>query len=181
MSYAQEHLDRRDRLGMGTPKPIVKASVPSAVTPAAIAELVNEEVRKLLPTLVKVEVEKFFAKHFKDQVSDVMRDTMKEELARLRSIQEAADAAKEKAAKSYEWEAIVKAVCDRHEVQFEHISGIKRTREIADARMEAIYLLSIQTPLSIAEIGRLMNRDHSTIRKAIDTHKRKMKFEAAYK
>lgn len=57
----------------------------------------------------------------------------------------------------------------------QELKGLSRTKEINLARQISIYLIRHITSLSLKEIGRVFNRDHSTIMNAIQNIEKKMK------
>lgn len=64
-------------------------------------------------------------------------------------------------------EAVQEAACAVFEVSRSDLLSAKRTTRIAHARQLAIYLTRDLTSLSLAEIARGFNRDHSTVLHAI--------------
>jgi chromosomal replication initiator protein len=63
--------------------------------------------------------------------------------------------------------AIQEAVCSVLEVSREDLLSTKRTTPVTRARQLAIYLARDLTSLSLAEIAREFNRDHSTVLHAV--------------
>ena len=63
----------------------------------------------------------------------------------------------------------------KYGVQVSDIKGKKRTNEIAQARHICIYLIRNLTELSYPSIGKLLNRDHSTVMSSIEQVEKKMK------
>lgn len=70
---------------------------------------------------------------------------------------------------------IFKAVAHKYDVTVEDIKGTKRTREIALARHICIYILRTITGMSLPAIGKLFNRDHTTILSSVDTITKKIR------
>ena len=60
-------------------------------------------------------------------------------------------------------EAIQDAVCAVHGLSREELVSPRRAAPVARARQQAMYLARELTPLSLAEIARGFNRDHSTV------------------
>lgn len=58
---------------------------------------------------------------------------------------------------------IIAAVCTRFGVCRNDLTGRSKTRNIAIARHVAAYLLREHTHCSLAEIGKLLSKDHSTV------------------
>ena len=65
-------------------------------------------------------------------------------------------------------ERILNAVSKKYGVSAEDIKSKKKTENIASARHVAIYIIRKETELSLKEIGRLFNRDHTTIMASIN-------------
>ncbi len=74
---------------------------------------------------------------------------------------------------------IFHAVARKYGVTVEDIRGKRRTREIAQARHVCIYIMRTVTDLSLPSIGRVFNRDHSTILSSIDTVQEKIREDAS--
>ncbi len=60
-------------------------------------------------------------------------------------------------------EAIQDAVCAVHGLSREELVSPRRAAPVARARQQAMYLARELTPLSLAEVARGFNRDHSTV------------------
>ena len=58
---------------------------------------------------------------------------------------------------------IQKAVCDRFGLRMLDMKAHRRNRVLARPRQIAMYLASELTPRSLPEIGRLFDRDHTTV------------------
>ena len=59
-------------------------------------------------------------------------------------------------------------------IKKEDIVGSRRTKEVAAARHIAIYLVRTITEMSLPNIGKIFNRDHSTVMASIDLVEKKM-------
>ena len=70
---------------------------------------------------------------------------------------------------------IFDAVSEKYGVSKEDIYGTHRTKDIATARHVTIYLLRNLTDMSLPYIGRMFNRDHSTIMNSIDVVERRLR------
>lgn len=68
----------------------------------------------------------------------------------------------------------------KYGVETSDIKGKKRTNEIAQARHVCIYLIRKLTDLSYPSIGKLLNRDHSTVMSSIEQVEKKMKESVAF-
>ncbi len=69
---------------------------------------------------------------------------------------------------------IFASIYKKYGVKREDIVGVRRTKEVAWARHVSIYLIRFITDMSFPNIGKIFNRDHSTIMSSIDTVERKM-------
>ena len=68
--------------------------------------------------------------------------------------------------------AIIAEVSATHGVTVEAILSARRSRNILPARFEAIYRCAAETELTLAAIGRIFHRDHTTIGAAVMRHHR---------
>ena len=75
---------------------------------------------------------------------------------------------------------IFDAVSEKYGVSKEDIYGTHRTKEIATARHVTIYLLRNLTDMSLPNIGRMFNRDHSTIMNSIDVVERRLRSDSMF-
>jgi len=64
---------------------------------------------------------------------------------------------------------IINAVCNALDVHFESLAGKNRSNENAEARFIIFQLLRLHTKLSFKQIGKLFNRDHSTVMYGVET------------
>jgi chromosomal replication initiator protein len=69
---------------------------------------------------------------------------------------------------------IFTAIYKKYNVKKEDIVGARRTKEIAAARHKAIYLVRTITEMSLPNIGKIFNRDHSTIMSSIEAVEKKL-------
>lgn len=69
---------------------------------------------------------------------------------------------------------IFASIYQKYNVKKEDLISNKRTKEIAFARHVCIYLIRDVTEMSLPNIGKLFNRDHSTIMNSIDTIERRL-------
>ncbi len=63
---------------------------------------------------------------------------------------------------------IISQVCKFYSIEESVIRGTLKTKGIAEARQVAIYLIRDLTNLSLPDIGKVFNKDHSTIKHSID-------------
>lgn len=71
-------------------------------------------------------------------------------------------------------EKIFAAVYRKYGIKKEELVGIKRNKDIAQARHITIYLIRDITEMSLPNIGKIFDRDHTTIMASIDTVNKKM-------
>lgn len=69
-------------------------------------------------------------------------------------------------------------ICERHGVTREQLKSPERTKDIVRARQELMHLL-ICAGMSVAGIGRYLNRDHTTILHGVRAHKKRNGIEQA--
>ncbi|MBE6696578.1 MAG: chromosomal replication initiator protein DnaA [Ruminococcaceae bacterium] len=63
---------------------------------------------------------------------------------------------------------VFSAIYKRYNIKKEEIIGTRRTKEIAAARHLSVYLVRTITEMSLPNIGKIFNRDHSTILSSIE-------------
>ncbi len=73
---------------------------------------------------------------------------------------------------------IFTAIYRKYGIKKEDIIGARRTKEVAAARHKAIYLVRTITEMSLPNIGKIFNRDHSTVLSSIETIERKLVTDA---
>ena len=73
---------------------------------------------------------------------------------------------------------IFTAIYRKYNIKKEDIIGARRTKEIAAARHKAIYLVRTITEMSLPNIGKIFNRDHSTIMSSIEAVEKKLRTDA---
>lgn len=69
---------------------------------------------------------------------------------------------------------IFASIYQKYNVKKEDLISNKRTKEIAFARHVCIYLIREVTEMSLPNIGKLFNRDHTTVMNSIDTIERRL-------
>ncbi len=114
-----------------------------------IAEKVDTNIREMEGLLSKVY---FFATLLGKKSASIeeAREAFKEQL----------DVQKERLTP----ETIIQSVCDYYGIEYSEITGKKKTKEIVEPRMIAIYLISDMMDIPLISIGRLFGgRDHTTI------------------
>ena len=77
-------------------------------------------------------------------------------------------------------EKILDKVSKKFGVTIEEIKGKKRTKEISRARHVTFYLIRSITDQSFPAIGRLFNKDHTTVLSAINTIESEMKINRSF-
>jgi len=76
-------------------------------------------------------------------------------------------------------EAIKKLVCERYNIRPAEMDSARRARSVARPRQMAMYLAKQLTTLSLPDIGRRFDRDHSTVLYGVRQIDRLMKDDAA--
>ena len=69
---------------------------------------------------------------------------------------------------------IFAAVFEKYGIKREDLTGQKRTKDIANARHITIYLIRSITDMSLPNIGKLFDRDHSTVLASISNIEKKL-------
>jgi len=64
---------------------------------------------------------------------------------------------------SYAPDYIIGKIADYYNISPEEVTGKGKTKNVANARQMAIYLIRTLTGLTLEQIGTVMNRDHSTV------------------
>ena len=72
---------------------------------------------------------------------------------------------------------IFTAIYRKYNIKKEDIIGARRTKEVAAARHLAIYLVRTITEMSLPNIGKVFNRDHSTIMSSIEAAEKKIRLD----
>ncbi|MBQ7378247.1 MAG: chromosomal replication initiator protein DnaA [Clostridia bacterium] len=75
---------------------------------------------------------------------------------------------------------IFTAVYKKYGIKKEDILGERRTKDIAQARHIAIYLIRTITDMSLPGIGKILNRNHTTIISSIETVEKKVMASTAF-
>jgi len=85
-------------------------------------------------------------------------------------------------AKEYTANDVVCSVCSFLNVSYEEITSPQRKMHIKEARHIAIYLIrEMVAGITLQQIGKQFNRDHSTILSSIEVVKNGMTFDRKYK
>ena len=126
---------------------------------AYLAENLRSNIRQ-----IEGAINKLCAMSFLSQVK-ITRDTVKTLLSDILGNSEPISVTIDK---------IFASVYNKFGVKREDIVGLKRTKEIANARHIAIYLIRNITEMSLPNIGKIFNRDHSTIMSSIETVQKKL-------
>jgi chromosomal replication initiator protein len=69
---------------------------------------------------------------------------------------------------------IFASVYKKYNIRREEIVSSKRTKEIANARHITVYVIRQVTDMSLPNIGKIIERDHSTVISSIDTVEKRM-------
>ncbi len=75
-------------------------------------------------------------------------------------------------------EFIIKAVAKYFEINPEDITGKDRSQKMVEPRKVAMYMVRDMTHLSFPKMGEVFNKDHSTVKHAIDTLEEQLKDDA---
>lgn len=75
---------------------------------------------------------------------------------------------------------IFSAVEKKYGIKKSELIGKSRVKEVATARHTAIYLVRTITEMSLPNIGKLFNRDHSTVMSSIDSVEKKITSSQAF-
>ena len=76
---------------------------------------------------------------------------------------------------------IIEVVCNYLNLDFARFNSTERTREIAQARQIAMYLIRRMTNLSLKDIGKALgNRDHSTVMHSLEKVEAQMRSDPAF-
>ncbi len=70
------------------------------------------------------------------------------------------------------------AIYNKYGITKDELIGLKRTKEIANARHVCIYLIRNIVEISLPSIGKIFNRDHSTVMSSIENVEKRLKSEA---
>lgn len=74
-------------------------------------------------------------------------------------------------------EKIFSAVYRKYNIKKEDIVGARRTKEVAAARHITVYLIHTITEMSLNNIGKIINRDHSTVLSSIEAAEKKIRLD----
>ena len=66
------------------------------------------------------------------------------------------------------------AIFKKYSIKQEDIKGTKRNKEIAQARHVAVYILRTVTDMSLPNIGKIFNRDHTTVLSSVENVEKRM-------
>ena len=73
---------------------------------------------------------------------------------------------------------IFATIYKKYNVKKEDIIGSRRTKEVAAARHKAIYLVRTITEMSLPNIGKIFNRDHTTVMSSVETIEKRLRTDA---
>ena len=77
-------------------------------------------------------------------------------------------------------EKVITYVSQKYNIPFEDIVGKRKTDAIASARQIAVFLLRELTDMSHANVGKVFNRDHSTVVSSVNKIKERMNDDPAF-
>ena len=75
---------------------------------------------------------------------------------------------------------IFNAVCQKYDVKKADLTGSRRTKELALARHITIYLIRNITDMSLPNIGKIFNRDHSTVLSSVSIIESKVNTDSMF-
>ena len=75
---------------------------------------------------------------------------------------------------------IINYVSQKHGVPEEDIKSSKRSKDIANARHITVYLIRKLVDMPLASIGKLLNRDHTTIMSSVENIEKQIKSSPAF-
>ena len=75
---------------------------------------------------------------------------------------------------------IFAAIFKKYNVHREDIVGSRRTKEVAWARHVSIYLIRSLTEMSLPNIGKIFNRDHTTVMSSIDAVEKRIQADPMF-
>lgn len=139
--FAEAHIERRKRLGMYTPQPVIQR--PPMPKPTA------RDILCIEPTPAN-----------DDEAEDnivITDEKVKLEYLRLANVPS--------------WKRICVEVCYKHDVSLVQLVSPSRFREVVAARNEAMYRMRQEVGMSLTMIGRRVGgRDHTTALWGIEKH-----------
>lgn len=124
-----------------------------------LAENLRSHIRQIEGAVKKLVAIKFLSG--KEITMDVAKDCMNELLGGDEPVNVTVD-------------KIFAAVEKKYDVKKADLTGKTRVKEVTDARHVAIYLIRIITEMSLPNIGKLFNRDHSTVMSSLDKVEKKL-------
>ncbi len=74
-----------------------------------------------------------------------------------------------------QWKKIMYEVCSKHNVEVTELLSHRRDRNIVAARHEIFYRYAHETIMSYPDMGRRMNRDHSTAIHGVNKHAERLR------
>ena len=74
-------------------------------------------------------------------------------------------------------EKIFSVIYKKYNIKKDDIIGTRRTKEVAAARHIAIYMVRTITEMSLPNIGKVFNRDHSTVMSSIEAAEKKLRLD----
>jgi|GEM_PF-3482128 len=80
-----------------------------------------------------------------------------------------------------DYEKILTAVCVGLKIDHKALVGKCRTREISDARKIAFRLLRDLSSMTLVQIGRLFNKEHSTVVHSLDAYNELYEVDPAFR
>jgi chromosomal replication initiation ATPase DnaA len=75
---------------------------------------------------------------------------------------------------------VFRAVLQIYNISYQELMGQSRKRHFVDARKQIIGHIYKKNIISLPMLGRLFNRDHSTIYDSLQSHKALLQYDAEY-
>lgn len=130
-----------------------------------LAENLRSHIRQIEGAVKKLVATKFLTG--KEITMDVAKSCMSEFLGGAEPVNVTVD-------------KIFTAVEKKYGIAKNDIVGKSRVKDVAQARHVAIYLIRNITEMSLPNIGKMFNRDHSTVMSSIDTVEKKISSSGAF-
>lgn len=139
-----------------------KINIPNDVL-TFLAERLNSNIREIEGAIKKIGARAFL--EGKDITLEMVKSSIPEFLHEERPVTETVD-------------RIIEVTARKYDCTAQDILGTKRTKNIKTARNVAMYIAKQVLELSLPQIGRFMNRDHSTVHSNIQNIEAQIKIDS---
>ena len=75
---------------------------------------------------------------------------------------------------------IISEIAKKYHITPEEIKGKKRSKDVAMARHVAVYIIRKATDMSLKSIGKIFDRDHTTMMSSLDVVEAEMEADATF-